>query len=97
MAEVLPEQLELTVRPNPLQAATSIYLALPSSGEVTISVFDVNGKLITEAFQGTRSAGFHAFQWEGCDQSGVQVSSGVYFCRVTFEGRLAAMQKMIKM
>ncbi|MBD3383367.1 T9SS type A sorting domain-containing protein [candidate division KSB1 bacterium] len=64
--------------PNPFNPSTNIKLELPKKVNVDISVYDINGKLISEIYSGQLVAGEHNFTWTADN-----ISSGIYFihCR----------------
>jgi hypothetical protein len=64
--------------PNPFNATTIIPVQLARSGKISVAVFDVSGKRIKTLFRGNHSAGIHTFSWDGTDDHGVSVPSGVY-------------------
>lgn len=68
--------------PNPFNPSTRISLDLAHGGHVTLRVFDAKGRLVRELLDGVRSAGAHHVVWDGTDDSGTQVASGQYFCRL---------------
>ncbi len=71
--------------PNPFNPVTDISFAIPKSGIVAVQVFDVLGRSVKQLTNGQYPAGEHKLTWDGTDESGNQVSSGVYFYRVQFE------------
>ncbi|MCK4305777.1 MAG: S8 family serine peptidase, partial [Candidatus Eisenbacteria sp.] len=73
--------------PNPLHCTTRITLALPSSGEVSVAVFDAPGRLIRTLYDGSLPAGRSELIWDGCDDRGALAVSGVYFIRMDANGR----------
>ena len=77
------------VRPNPFSRHTSISFVLPRSGFVTLKVFDVLGQEISRLIAQRLSAGTHSAVWNAAG-----VPSGVYFCRLEYEG-LAAEKKLL--
>lgn len=72
--------------PNPFNPATTIKFALPLSGNVTLKVFDVTGKLVSQVVNGKLEAGTHEYLFNAAD-----LASGVYFYRldVSTEGSSA--------
>ena len=74
----------LGARPNPTVAATTIRFALGSSSPVTIRVFDAGGRLVRTLVdhEPMTAAAMHEVPWEGRDDVGRAVGSGVYFYRV---------------
>jgi hypothetical protein len=68
--------------PNPFNPATNIPFELSAGGHVGLAVYDVSGRMIRTLCDGIFEAGIHTVAWDGRDDSGRQVSSGVYFCRL---------------
>jgi hypothetical protein len=68
--------------PNPFNATTDIRFDMPSSGSVKIAVHDVNGRLVRVLADGSRNEGSYSAGWDGKDQSGNPVPSGIYVCRM---------------
>jgi hypothetical protein len=70
--------------PNPFNPNTTITYDVPDGGVVvTIRVYDAAGRLVRTLVDGPRAAGTHATTWDGRNQSGHAVSSGVYFYKMT--------------
>lgn len=67
-------KLTIANYPNPFNSSTTLKYHLPESGDVRLSVFDLNGRLVEELFSGRQSAGNHHYLW-----SGGNLPSGVYF------------------
>ena len=79
--------------PNPFNPATSIPFSLARRGTVRLVVHDALGRTVRTLVDGPRAAGTHTLRWDGRDDSGRAVSSGVYICRM----RAGAFEKSIKM
>ncbi len=80
----IPDQLTLWPNyPNPFNPATRIQFGIPTgyNGPVELRIYNVKGQLVKTVFEGTRKPGVHEFQWNGLNDRGGQVSSGIYFCR----------------
>jgi hypothetical protein len=83
----LPRGFELAQNyPNPFNPSTTIGFALPQSAAVSLQVFDINGQLVKTLLNGSRAAGTHRVVWDGTDQSGAGVASGVYLYRLSAGG-----------
>jgi len=67
--------------PNPFNPSTSIDLALPTACDWSVSVFNVNGRLVRRLC-GHSEPGTVTVTWDGCDEEGRAVSSGIYLYRV---------------
>jgi choice-of-anchor B domain-containing protein len=68
--------------PNPFRSNTRISFELRRSGRVSLAVYDVAGRRVRALFEGPLPAGTRGFEWDGRDDSGSAVASGVYFYRV---------------
>jgi hypothetical protein len=64
--------------PNPFNPSTTISYYLPSGGDASLVVYDLLGKEVKTLFKGYASAGKQSVQWNGINNEGKQVSSGVY-------------------
>ncbi len=64
--------------PNPFNPTTTINFALPEAGEVSLSIFNMNGQLVKQLIAGEMNAGRHSFTWDATNDRGQRVASGVY-------------------
>jgi hypothetical protein len=80
--------------PNPFNPTTTISFTLPAPQHVTLSVFDVEGRLVRVLADEALAGGFKQYQWDGTDAAGVEASSGVYFYRLT-AGKRTLTRKMM--
>jgi flagellar hook assembly protein FlgD len=54
---------------------------------VTLAIYDLTGRVIATLEEGAKSAGKHTARWDGRDQNGQMVASGVYFYRLQATAR----------
>lgn len=80
--------------PNPFNPETTIRFSLPSSERVTLNVYSASGALVRTLVDGVQPTGSHSFTWNGVDNRGNAVSSGVYFYRLT-AGKFNDTRKMV--
>jgi hypothetical protein len=80
--------------PNPFNPSTTISYTLPARGRVTVRVFGPDGALIRGLVNDTQSVGLHTATWNGRDDTGRSVASGIYFVQVRF-GRSTKTQKLV--
>ncbi len=92
----IPAAYELSQNfPNPFNPATAMRLGLPAAGNVTLKIHDTLGREIRTLLRNAaKSPGFHIAVWDGKDESGLAVASGVYFYRLTVNG-FSQIRKMI--
>jgi hypothetical protein len=88
---VLPPAFQLFQNyPNPFNAHTVIRYSLPRASRVDLSIFNVQGEKITGLVAGkSQLAGTHIVNWEGLNEAGLAVASGVYFIRLVTEHHCA--------
>ena len=81
--------------PNPFNPSTTIAFNLPQSGRPVVTVYNLKGQMVkTLTNAEPYPAGEHSIVWDGRDQAGQPVSSGLYFCRLSFEGK-STVRKMV--
>ena len=86
----MPERLELhAAYPNPFNSSTTISFSLPVAEHITLSVFDLQGRVVRTLADSRQSAGIHRVTFDGED-----LASGLYFCRLT-TSHTRATQKLI--
>lgn len=79
-SSVLPDGYELSQNfPNPFNPTTTIRFALPEDATVSLRIYNIHGQLVRTLANGSFSAGSHNFTWDGTDENGLKVVSGMYF------------------
>ncbi len=71
--------------PNPFNAQTVIEYVLPVSGHITLKIYDITGRQVKVLVNGFKNAGAHTVTWNGTDDLGTVVSSGLYILRLLSE------------
>jgi flagellar hook assembly protein FlgD len=72
--------------PNPFNPTTTITFGAPEDATVRLAVYDVAGRLVRTLIDGPVGLGYRSVVWDGRDERGAPVASGVYFCRMEAEG-----------
>ncbi len=84
-----PEQFRLlSVYPNPFNPATTVTCTVPSSGHITLTVYDILGRKVETLMSGHQAAGTYSVRWNAGS-----AASGVYFCRL----KVGAREETVKM
>jgi hypothetical protein len=94
---MLPKRFALLQNaPNPFNPTTTIRYAIPSGveGGMRLRIFDVTGQLVRTLVEDPATAGQHEVVWDGRDQAGRSVASGVYLYRME-TGEFAAVRRML--
>jgi len=81
--------------PNPFNPITTVMFSLPTKGEVDLGVYDVSGRLVKTLYSGVLDQGKHKATWDGSNNAGHAVSSGVYFCKLITKDRVAETKMVI--
>jgi hypothetical protein len=69
--------------PNPFNPRTTLSFTLPAEGATRLEIFDLRGRRVSTLFAAPLSAGRHQKTWDGLDDAGNAVASGVYSARLT--------------
>ncbi len=93
LPELLTNELNQNY-PNPFNPATTIEYVVATKSLVTISIFDVRGRKLRSLVRENQSPGRHKAVWDGRDDRGRQVSSGLYLCRMN-TGEFNSVVKML--
>lgn len=81
--EVLPSEYSLGQNyPNPFNPRTAISFSLPQSERVKLEVFNLLGQRVRTLADGDKPAGVFSVEWDGRDEKGVPVASGIYLYRL---------------
>lgn len=81
--------------PNPFNPETRItYVLNEGPARVTLKIYDLNGKLVRVLVDGDQPAGMHSAVWDGLDEFGTLMASGVYFYVLEIEG-VKQMKRMV--
>ncbi|MCP4583213.1 MAG: T9SS type A sorting domain-containing protein [candidate division Zixibacteria bacterium] len=81
----LPESFVLQQNyPNPFNMNTIIEFALPQSSSVSLDIYDILGRKVTRLIDTDLNSGIHRIRWNGRNENGESVTSGVYFYRLAY-------------
>ena len=80
--------------PNPFNPTTTIHFILSNQEYVRLNIYNITGQLVRRLVDEKREAGTHYVMWDGTDDSGIHVSTGVYFYRVEV-GKAVQTRKMV--
>ncbi len=93
--DALPKEFAMDQNyPNPFNPSTSIKFALPKDADVQLKVYDLLGREVRTLVNSDVKAGRHEVLWDGRNEMGAQVASGVYLYRIT-AGSFVSIKKMM--
>ena len=82
--EPVPLQLSLgSPFPNPFNPTVTMPFVVPETGHVGMTIYNIQGQVVRRLVNDVREAGAHQVMWNGRDEVGRAVASGVYLCRLT--------------
>ncbi|MBT4499160.1 MAG: T9SS type A sorting domain-containing protein [Gemmatimonadetes bacterium] len=73
--------------PNPFNSDTVIRFALPTTADVDLAIYNLAGQLVATLVEGVREAGTYTVNWDGRDNDGRALASGVYLYRLQTDSR----------
>jgi subtilisin family serine protease len=91
----LPQAVTLGNYPNPFNPETTIRYSLSEKARVSIDIFNLLGERVTTLVDEDQAAGEHLALWDGLDESGTSVATGVYFYRLTVGGEVFSKKMML--
>jgi phosphodiesterase/alkaline phosphatase D-like protein len=92
----LPQEFALGHNyPNPFNPTTTIPVAIPAASEIKLQVYNLLGAEVKTIYDGSIEAGRYWFNWDGRNELGNQVATGVYLYRLTTNKGVVLVDKMI--
>lgn len=82
--------------PNPFRDTTTLAFDLPSPAHVRLDIHGVDGRLVRRLVDGDGEAGYHRAHWDGRDDGGRPVASGIYFVRLS-AGVSSSTQRIVRL
>lgn len=83
------------VYPNPFNPTTTIAYDAPASGPVEFSIHNVLGQMVWSSTEMPPSPGRYELRWNGVTNGGTQLTSGIYFVRMSAKGHFVGTQKLM--
>jgi hypothetical protein len=83
------------IYPNPFNPETTISFNIPQQGRVSLSIYNIKGQLVKTLLDEETSAGTHSMVWNGKDERGKSVASGIYLFRTINNDNVASTIKGI--
>jgi ligand-binding sensor domain-containing protein len=89
VVQIEPIRFDIFNVPNPFNSTTTLSFSLPATDPAALAVYSLTGQRVRTLVSGTLAAGRHSFVWDGRDDAGRAVSSGVYLSRLESGGKIA--------
>ncbi|MFC1537853.1 CotH kinase family protein [Candidatus Latescibacterota bacterium] len=81
--------------PNPFNPATTIPFSIPEAGFIELTIYNISGQKIRELVAGTKFAGVYSVIWDGCDDHGTPVSSGILIYRLKTKDNVVSKRMLL--
>ncbi len=81
--------------PNPFNPETTISFDMPKAANANLSIYNVKGQLVKTLFDGQAKFGRNELVWNGTDNNGSSVSTGLYFYRLSANGKVESRKMML--
>jgi hypothetical protein len=95
IASLLPDKFELKQNyPNPFNPTTTIEVALPQNEFVTLAIYNSAGQIVKTIVSQNLTAGVYKFVWDGTNNAGMRVASGMYIYKIK-AGSFTQFKKMM--
>ncbi len=94
---LVPIRFSVTNYPNPFNPQTTIEFNNPVQGQVNINIYNLKGQLVKNLLQDNLNQGVHKVIWDGRDSNDKQVSSGLYFYKISSGNNKSVTKKIILM
>ncbi|GEM_PF-1912420 len=84
---VIPDVLTISPGfPNPFNSTTMFSISLPEKSEIAVNIYNLSGRIVKSIHRGILDSGIHYFEWQGKNQNGRDVGSGIYFIQLKGSG-----------
>ena len=83
LLDAIPSQFSIKTFPNPFNPVTTIKYDIPEQSIVQLTIFDLLGRKINTLKNKTEDAGFYSIKWNGTDENGNSLSSGMYIIHIS--------------
>ena len=87
-------ETSMVVAPNPTTGPTRFHIDLPTEGRTSLRIYDIGGRLVRALLDSELPAGGHVVLWEGRDDRGAQIASGIYFYHLVCDHRTVSKHRI---
>ena len=81
--------------PNPFNPNTKIDFFIPKKNNININIYSIKGDKVKNLFTGDIKTGYHSINWDGKNDNGNELPSGVYFLKLNYDNKFIS-RKLIK-
>jgi len=88
-------EIQLTNHPNPFNPSTTIEFSIQNDSKINLSIFNIKGQKVKTLVNNEFTQGSHSIIWNGDDEFGKQLSSGIYYYKLNVNGKTKAVKKCL--
>ena len=93
--EIPTTNIQMRNYPNPFNPSTTIEFYIQNNSNVNLSIYNIKGQKIKALAQNEFTKGQHSIIWNGDDENGQSVSSGIYYYKLKINGKIKAFNKCL--
>ncbi len=94
--QILPDKFSLSSNyPNPFNPSTTIKYGIPKPAKVSLKIYNVNGQRVRTIVDLDQAPGFYSITWDGCNDFGAAMASGMYFYQIITPEFVATEQMLL--
>ena len=86
---------EIRIYPNPFNSSTNIRFHLSEETEVKLAVYNIFGQQIKQLVNEVKSEGSYVVNWNGTNETGTRVPTGIYLCRMLKKGMVTSVTRVV--
>ena len=90
-----PNEIRISNFPNPFNPTTTISYSIQNDSKVNLSIYNIKGQKVNTLTQNEYTKGSHSIIWNGDNESGKPVSSGIYYYKLNINGKTEAVKKCL--
>jgi hypothetical protein len=90
-----PTALVLSASPNPMRGPGTLQVQVGASGSLRLRIYDLQGRIVRTLHDGPVEAGLRAFTWDGRDDAGRTLGSGIYFASAVTSARRSTVRLVV--
>lgn len=90
---IIAKEILLDNYPNPFNPTTTISFSIPKESKIILSVYNIKGQKVKTVSNNIFQSGYHSLIWNGDNESGEMVSSGVYLYKLNVNGKNEVIKK----
>ena len=92
---IVQPDIELDNYPNPFNPSTTISFSLQNNSNIELSIYNIKGQKVKSLVKKSFESGNHSVIWDGNDDTGKPVSSGIYLYKLNVNGKAKAVRKCL--